>query len=264
MILFSLVAFNFKLLPSLIRWSGVFLALSLLAGLPTGIAQEFVDVQTEPAKCVMIELYISENQAASDQASAAAKHFAESRPGIRLVTRSITDNKKAHERLRRIANYFRFDEKTTPVIYCCNTVIRHGVNADDFERQLKAAHQIVVYTRQGCSRCANAKKYLPTLMRRYPGLEIVYRDISYDLEARNDLNDLVRQYRQAATSTPVFHFFNKMIVGFDRPETTGARIQQELERWSTNCPITQPLTLERQSFEFQRSTAREVVVEVPF
>ncbi len=237
---------------------------SLLGHTSTGIAQKPAKGSEEQGNCMVVELFVSNGQLASDQALTASKRFADSRPGIHLVTRSITDSEKAQERLRRLANYFRFDEKTTPVIYCCNAVIRHGVNADDFERQLRAAHQIVVYTRQGCSRCANAKKYMPTLTRRYPGLEIVYRDISYDLVARNDLNDLVRQYGQAATSTPVFHFFNRMIVGFDRPETTGARIQQELERWSTKCTETKPLTLERREFDLQRSTAREVVVEFPF
>ncbi len=91
-----------------------------------------------------------------------------------------------------------------------------------------------MYTRIGCHRCEQAKAYLPSLQHQFPGLQIVYREITGDWSARQELQDLVRQHQQAASSTPVFHLCNRLIVGFD-PSTTGRRLEQTLQRWATDC-----------------------------
>ena len=185
-------------------------------------------------KCVLVELYISENEA-SNQAKQAAIKVAKSRKGVRLIFRSVTKSKTSKERLRKIARHFRFDEKTTPVIYCCNQAIWVGNSVQDYQLQLEAALRMEIFIRHGCVKCAKAKKYLPQLSKKYPAIEVVYREITTDVIARGDLSDLVRKHRKAAASTPVFHFCNQLLVGFDRDSTTGPRIEKALGRWFGKC-----------------------------
>ncbi len=219
----------------------------------------------DQARCVVIELFVTDGQPESEQARLAAAQIAESRAGIRLVTRPVNESEKARDRLSRIAEYYKFDKTSTPVIYGCDRVIRSGTDAEDFQRQLRNNLKIEVFTRVGCSRCAAAKRYLPGLARQFPGFEIVYRDITNDSAAMSDLNQLVRQYRKAATSTPVFHFCNQMIIGFDRAESTGARIEQVLDRWCKACPPPEPqFPGDSDISGIRQSAAREVAASGPF
>jgi hypothetical protein len=216
-------------------------------------------------QCVVIEVFVSNDQAESEQAWAAAMQVAESRTGIRVVKRPVDENDKARERLAMIAKYYKFDTSSTPVIYGCGRVIQSGTGEQDFERQLRTNLKIEVFTRVGCSRCDAAKRFLPGLSQKYPGFEIVYRDISTDAVALGELNQLVRRFNKAATSTPVFHFCNEMIIGFDRAETSGARLEKVLDRWSTACPTAiAPPNQDSQSSETRQDPACEVAASAPF
>lgn len=195
---------------------------------------------TESQRCIIMEVYVSEGQPESAAAWAAATKFASSRSGLRVVQKSVTESDDARQRLKRIAHYYRFDENQTPVIYCCNRVIRLAANAEQYELEISKALQIDVFVRPGCSKCAKAKQYLPGLVNRYPALRFVYRDISADVNNRRDMFNLANQYRKAAVSTPVFHFFNQLVIGFDRPDTTGAKIEKTIARWSTTCANQSP------------------------
>jgi hypothetical protein len=209
---------------------------ALVLALPRDSAQaQEAPTASADAKCIMIELYVSDDQTESELALAAAQHVAESRPGLKVVTRSITGNEDAQQRLRRIADYFHFEATQTPVIYCCNRAIWQADSEDDFETQLRSALQLVVFTRPGCPRCDQVKKYLPSLQQRFPGVEVIYRDLGTDAEAQLTLGELVRKH-QAAVSFPITHVCDQLVVGFEHPNTTGVRIQQALDRWSTKCP----------------------------
>lgn len=214
-------------------WAGLQCSMCVLALWLLG-AEARAAAQLEQ-KCVVIEVYVSEGET-SQQAVAAAKQVAKSRAGIRLAVRSVDESPKAQERLAKIANHYRFDARKTPVIYACNRVIRDGSDTNDFQRKIESALEIVVYTRQGCQRCEQAKAYLPLIEQRYPGMRIVYREILGDSVAASQLSDLVRRHGKAASSTPVLHVCDDLIIGFDRPETTGVRLQQKLDRWMADCP----------------------------
>ncbi len=246
-------------------WLGLCLV-TALASLPgLGIAQSHDGATGDNAQCIIVELFFSDGQEASEMALAGASRLSESRSGIRLVRRPVDRSEKAKDRLRRIAAHFRFEETSTPVIYCCNRVIRTGASADDFERQLRSALQIEVFTRIGCRRCDRAREWLPSLLQRYPGVEVVYREISNDAIALQDLNNLVRVHGRAATSTPVFHICNDLIVGFDRPQTTGARVEQALSRWATSCSrTTRPANRNSDSSGMSRQMVQEVAGILPF
>lgn len=216
------------------------------------------------SRCVIVEIYVADDQAESKLALEAANNLVARRPGIIVSTRTITSDSAAKDRLKRIADYFRIAAPSTPFLYCCNRAIQSGKTAEDFEQQLQAALRVEVFTRTGCQHCAAAKAYLPSLLKKFPGLEVTYRDISNDVGARNALNELVRRHRQAAASTPVFHVCNQLIVGFDRAETTGQRLEQVCERWTANCPAPRPSDDTKKDSQPSTTAVQEVTATAPF
>lgn len=211
-------------------------------------------------RCVVIEVYAARANPKSDVAVQAVQKLAESREGVRLAVRWVDESEDAKRRLSRIAKHFRFDGNSVPVIYTCNRVIRNGHDVHDYYRQLSGALTMEVFTRHGCRRCETVKSHMPAMMQRYPGIQVVYHEITSSRYNQQQLNDLVRRHHKAASSTPVFHFCNDLLIGFDRPETTGVRIQQTLDRWMTKCPQPSP----KPSVQRSQSSAREVAAHDPF
>lgn len=236
------------------------IATTLVLSCSNAIGQQ-IPIASEQ-RCIVVELYVSNSDALSKAAIEAADRYAKKHRGVRLAIRSVDDSEKARSRLRSIADHFRFDAQTTPVVYACNRVILAAKDANDFYRQITDALTMEVFTRHGCQRCKAAKAYLPSFAHRYPGLRIIYREISGDSIARNDLNDLVRRHRKASTSTPIFHLCNQLIVGFDRPQTTGARLSMTIDRWTAACPEPSK-QLGRTNLKHS-SSAREVAAGSPF
>ncbi len=243
------------------------LRIIVLGSAGIGLAQQLPAQDAEsvsPSRCIIVELYLSDEQAESQAALEAAKKVASARPGILLVTRSVTGDPAAQERLKRISDYYHFSEAKTPLIYVCNRAIRGCSTANDFELQLRDALRIEIFTRVGCQHCTAAKAYLPTLLKKYPGLEVTYRDIGNDAAAMNDLNELVRKHQKAATSTPVFHLCNQLLAGFDRAETTGARLEKILQLWTTDASPANPCDEPAKNSEPSPDAVREVTATVPF
>ncbi len=94
---------------------------------------------------------------------------------------------------------------------------------------------IDVFVRAGCPRCASAKLLLARMQSTYVGLSFRVRDIVSDSGARQELDQLVRRYQQAAASVPAFHLCQQLVVGFDHETTTGRRVEEILTRWTYAC-----------------------------
>lgn len=191
--------------------------------------------ETASTRCVLIEFYYDSSQSDHSAALNELKQYIESKPGLELVTRDIQSHEKNQLRLQKLAEHFKFEKKRTPVLYTCNRII-HPLEADQkWKSMLEDALVLDVYTRIGCSRCVAAKKYLEQLLRRYPAFKVRYRELTNDVRARSDLDQLVDRFKRAATSTPVFHFIDSLIVGFDQESTSGPRIEEVLKKWTVEC-----------------------------
>jgi glutaredoxin len=109
-------------------------------------------------------------------------------------------------------------------------------DAASFRQQLQELITITVFVRQGCPHCADAKAYLSQLRLRFPGFEVRLRDAVADARAKQEMQELIRQHRATAASLPVFHACDELLIGFDSPATTGARLEAILQRWTRECP----------------------------
>jgi len=81
----------------------------------------------------------------------------------------------------------------------------------------------------------DAKGYLQTIKRQYPGLTVVLRDLATDKSAPADLQALVKRYRRSAASVPVFHVFNQLVIGYDHAGVSAQRLDTALRQWTVPC-----------------------------
>jgi hypothetical protein len=188
-----------------------------------------------PRRCVVLDIYAREDDAAEDRVVAAAEAFARKRGGLVVVRRLIASNADDRDAFAKLAAAHGFTADKTPVLHACDRVV---IDVDDpagIPKRVGELVQLEVFTRPGCSRCAAAKAWLPALQGRHPAIEVVTLDITGDPGSRQYLGDLVRRHGTAAASVPVFHLCNRLVVGFDRPETSGRRVEALLDRWTQPC-----------------------------
>jgi hypothetical protein len=205
----------------------------------TGSCDCLAQATAKEPRCFAIELYVRRSEALSREVEKGLSQWASGAAGVRLKTFDLDADPASAKRLSAITSYFRLGEPPLPLIYGCGQYLAGYRDATSFVVNVASLLRMDVYVRSGCTRCAAAKAYLPSLQARYPGLELRYFDIGSDAAAASQMQRLVDRYRQAAVSVPVFHFCNQLVVGFDG-DSTGRRLEAALDRWSFACPPTKP------------------------
>ncbi|MDO8863586.1 glutaredoxin domain-containing protein [Haliea sp. E1-2-M8] len=81
-----------------------------------------------------------------------------------------------------------------------------------------------VFVRTGCPHCANAKAYLPEFAARHPWLEIRYRAVDEDPQARDDLYRHARASGSWPPGVPTFVFDGRVLVGFADAESSAPQL----------------------------------------
>ncbi|MCA3178599.1 MAG: glutaredoxin family protein [Burkholderiaceae bacterium] len=93
-----------------------------------------------------------------------------------------------------------------------------------------AAHRVlVVYVREGCPHCADAKRWLAEVVRQRPDIEVVLRDVEVDPAAMDALVDVSRSLGRRNAAVPTFVADGRAIVGFADAERSGPPILALLE-----------------------------------
>jgi len=96
-----------------------------------------------------------------------------------------------------------------------------------------AQAELVVYVRDGCPHCADAKVFLAEVARNRPDLRIVLRAVDRDAAAREELMQLSRDAGVWPPGVPTFVANGRLFVGFDSAERTGPTILALIEPAST-------------------------------
>jgi glutaredoxin len=86
------------------------------------------------------------------------------------------------------------------------------------------AREIVVYVRDGCPHCADAKAFLAELAAQRPQLRIVYRPVDADAAAREELDALSRELGIWPPGVPTIVVGRYALIGFEDAARTGRDI----------------------------------------
>jgi glutaredoxin len=89
-----------------------------------------------------------------------------------------------------------------------------------------------VFVRSDCPHCADAKVFLAQLARDRPGLQIIFRPVDQDPQARDDLMVRSRAAGVWPPGVPTFVFGNQVMVGFDDADHAGRDLLELIDRGS--------------------------------
>jgi len=84
---------------------------------------------------------------------------------------------------------------------------------------------LLVYVRDGCPHCAEAKDFLTRLQAERPGLRIVLRPVDTDAQARDELSAVSEAVGLWPPGVPTFVFGEQVLLGFDDAEHSGRELQ---------------------------------------
>ena len=197
------------------------------------------DLLAQPVRqvqCFPLDFFYDSGMDDAAELRAALEEFAAKRTGLRIYFRDLHENEKTQEKAKKIANYFGVAQMKLPAIYGLNNLLADLTSIEQQQNRLERILTLTAYVRSGCPHCKAAKEFLRKYSSRYPALKIVYRDVVADSTARDELDVVIRRYKQQAASLPVVHFCNELSVGFDQESTTGRGILQKIDHWSKSCP----------------------------
>jgi len=91
-----------------------------------------------------------------------------------------------------------------------------------------AATEVELYVTAGCTHCAAARAFVEEVAQTRPDLKISVIDVRRDSPAFAQLEELWHQAGITHPGVPTIRIGSRIIVGFDTPATSGARILQAL------------------------------------
>lgn len=94
-----------------------------------------------------------------------------------------------------------------------------------------------LYIRDGCPHCADAKLYLPKLLKQYPQVELKLHSVDKNPLARDELIKLSKKAGVWPPGVPTFVFQCKLHVGFDSPENSAPDLHRLI---GENQSVTKP------------------------
>ncbi|MFM7150305.1 MAG: hypothetical protein ACKO23_10725 [Gemmataceae bacterium] len=82
-----------------------------------------------------------------------------------------------------------------------------------------------------CHRCPKGIEFARGLEKKYPWLQITWYEISAHETNKDHYRNMASSLGKVAGQVPAFFFCKDLEIGWDSPETTGARIEKTLVRW---------------------------------
>lgn len=192
---------------------------------PSHAKAQSPDDRPAATKNVVIELFYRSD---SDQ-SLKSKQFLEElqkrRPGIDVKAYDLLNDKPQLKRMLELTKQFGHEKPGLPSIYLCNTLQLGFRDAQSTGAQIEDLLTINAYIRPGCKHCKAGKKFLNSMVLRYPAVRVVYHDVIADVNARNEVQQLANLYRVQIPSFPCIRAAGRLFVGYQTDEISGSRIE---------------------------------------
>lgn len=214
--------------PLLVAVALAMLPISAAVGQQAGVSQ----------RCFAIELYIRSGNEKAAACTEAVRSLVAQRRGLKLKVYDLDEGPAAGDRLAKIAKVYRLDAAATPVLYGLNQAISVPEDRQDdpavWSQRLDEFVKVELFTRPGCSRCTDAKLYLPTFRAKYPALRVQTYDVVANPASNRRFADLARSQKIGGISFPGIWVAGQLVIGFEGQGGV-ARWDQSLRKWSHDC-----------------------------
>jgi hypothetical protein len=94
---------------------------------------------------------------------------------------------------------------------------------------------VELFERDGCPRCAEARRWLDELAARRPDLRVIIRDVGADPAARDRLRELSTRAGIESPGVPAFHARGQLVVGFSSAAGSPRRLEALFAGSSTDA-----------------------------
>lgn len=187
-------------------------------------------------RCAVLEVFVKGDSERSAEARAFVERTYGQRKGLTVVIRDVVANESDLDRFWKLAESFKIDKPGLPAFYASGQ-FEYGWDAATSPPRLEELFTVEVFVRHGCPRCAQARPIIfNQLAPQYPGYKFVEKEIVGTPANNQRLNDLARQYRQAATSVPALHYCGKLLIGFYDANTSYKQWNDVLKAVTVVCP----------------------------
>jgi cytochrome c biogenesis protein CcdA len=170
-----------------------------------------------------IELFVRPDSEQCRKAQAFLADLEARRPGIRVDVYDVSNDANALARVKALSTRFG-RTAALPTVVAANQMVVGFRDAATTGRQIESLFTMEVFIRDGCPRCAAATPYLAGIKQRYPGLDVVFFEVTRDPSAQARLNQLAQTYGVPA-GYPAVHFGGRLNVGWSGVEISGSQIE---------------------------------------
>jgi thiol-disulfide isomerase/thioredoxin len=136
------------------------------------------------------------------------------------MKKNCTSNSKPNENENLLPHSF-YLKRLIIIVYLFFTVL---ANAADIRNNVIEKPVLDIFVRDGCPHCIEAKKFLPTLAKKYPQLHIIVHSIDQSPSAKKELIERSKKAGVWPPGVPTFIFADKVHVGFNSAEHTGPEL----------------------------------------
>jgi glutaredoxin len=223
-------------------WLCGFLLLTARIGLAQP-PQNTRPVQAPPVgavRCVAMELYLRSSQAGAAECETAVRAAIDAREGVRLRVYDLDKQPQDDARLQNLIKVYKLPAKALPVLYALNQALEGDATPQQWGARVDDLLRVEVFVRTGCPRCDAAKKALPALERKYPGLIFDVQDVVFVPQANQRFAQLARSQGIGGVSFPGFWLCRQLLIGFDGNANSLARLEAVLKRWTLDCQPQRP------------------------
>lgn len=186
-------------------------------------------------RCINLELYLRSSQAGAAECEAAIRSAIEARKGVWLRVYDLDKQPQDDARLQALIRAYKLPAKATPLLYGLNQALVGDFAPQQWAARVDDLLRVEVFVRTGCPRCAAAKKALPALQRKYPGMIFDVQDVVYQPQANDRFAQLARSQGIGGISFPGFWICRQLLIGFDGNANSLARLEAVLRRWTADC-----------------------------
>jgi glutaredoxin len=165
-----------------------------------------------------------------------ARDDLERRPGLEVRVLDVTTNKDALRRFYSLADQHRVTAGL-PLLHACRQVVVGYDQASRTAVRYDDVFTVDVFTREGCTHCADAKSFLRRIEHRYPGFRFFTYDVVADRNNRLRFEQLNREHGIRVPGVPSFRIGGEFVVGYTGDATTGAKLQKILNDVTVPCTV---------------------------
>jgi glutaredoxin len=119
-------------------------------------------------------------------------------------------------------------------LFFISTFLNSNRNNIEISAQESQPIQIYFFSGKGCPHCAKEKEFLETIQTKYPQIQINEYEVYYNSKNQKLFTQVIDHFNINIAGVPILIIGDQYIVGYNSAQTTGAEIENEINKCIEN------------------------------